>query len=305
MAWPLRMFESSRIYFVTVRCFQGRLLLRPSKRTNEVLGGVLARAARFYGVEVFAFVFASNHVHLLVRAPNGNLSKFMQFLLGNVARKVGWMTGWRGSFWERRFAAHPVLDDGALLERLHYILAHGVKEGLVRRCRSWPGLSCLRMLLRDRRRSFPWYCWTRRWGARTRSEGSERFHERWADQEHLSLAVLPAWTDLSRSRRARLILGMVAAIEHQWQRVYDRVLGKKRLLAQHPQHRPVRPERSPGPRCHCSRSHDRLQYLELYGSYTERFSSASEKWRAGDLSAEFPLNAVRPFLWPLVLQRAA
>jgi len=298
MAWPVRMFESRWIYFVTVRCFQGRLLLRPSPRTNDVLGGVLARSARLYGVEVYGFAFASNHVHLLVRAPNGNLSKFMQFLLGNIARKIGWMTGWRGSFWERRYAAHPVLDDDALIERLHYILSHGVKEGLVRRCRSWPGLSCLRLLLQERKRSFRWYSWARRWSARTRAEGADRFNERWTDRECFALTVLPAWRDLPRDRRARLILRMVAVIEQCWQRVYDRVLGRERLLAQHPQHRPARLERSPGPRCHGTRLADRRRYLEQYGWYVERFLSASSRWRAGDLSTEFPLNAVRPFLWP-------
>ena len=39
MGWPLRMFEPLEIYFVTVRCFQRRLLMRPSTETNEVLGG--------------------------------------------------------------------------------------------------------------------------------------------------------------------------------------------------------------------------------------------------------------------------
>jgi REP element-mobilizing transposase RayT len=127
MAWPLRMYEPRGIYFVTARCFQGRLLLRPSRETNEVLGGVLARATRLAGVELFAFVFASNHLHLLVRAPQGNLPRFMQFLLANVSRKIGWLVGWRGAFWERRYSAEPVLDDEALFGRVRYILAHGVK----------------------------------------------------------------------------------------------------------------------------------------------------------------------------------
>ena len=147
MAWPLRMFDSKGIYFVTVRCFQGRLLLRPSRQTNDVLAGVLARAARLSSVELFAFVFASNHVHLIVRAPNGNLPRFMQFLLTNVSKKVGWLVRWRGSFWEHRYSAEPILDDEAFVGRVRYVLAHGVKERLVRRCGDWPGLSSLPMML--------------------------------------------------------------------------------------------------------------------------------------------------------------
>ncbi|WP_395842437.1 hypothetical protein [Cystobacter fuscus] len=44
MGWPLRMFQEECFYFMTSRCFQGRLLLRPSAEVNEVVGGVLARA---------------------------------------------------------------------------------------------------------------------------------------------------------------------------------------------------------------------------------------------------------------------
>jgi len=50
-------------------------------------------------------------------------------------------------------SAEPVLDDTALVGRLRYVLAHGVKEGLVER------------------RLFHWFNWTKRWskrGARTR-----------------------------------------------------------------------------------------------------------------------------------------
>ena len=128
MSWPLRMFDPKEIYFVTVRCFQGRLLLRPSRETNEVLSGVLARAARLCSIELFGFVFASNHFHLILRAPERNLPRFMQFLLTNVSKKVGWLVAWRGAFWERRYSAEPVLDDEALLGRLRYILAHGVSH---------------------------------------------------------------------------------------------------------------------------------------------------------------------------------
>ena len=66
-------------------------------------------------MEVFGFVFFSNHVHLLVRAPGGNLPRFMQHLLTNISKKVGHLVRWKGRFWERRYSAEPVLDEVALL----------------------------------------------------------------------------------------------------------------------------------------------------------------------------------------------
>src|SRR6218665_2221120 len=73
---------------------------------------------------------------------------------------------WSGGFWERRYSAEPVLDDAALVGRLRYVLAHGVKEGLVERSTEWPGLTCLPQLLGSARRLFPWVNWTKRWSER-------------------------------------------------------------------------------------------------------------------------------------------
>ena len=130
MSRPLRMLDPSAIFLATVRCLQGRLFLRPSRETYDVLGGVLARAVRLYGVEIFAFNFASNHLHLIVRAPRGNLPQFMQYLLSNISKKVGPLVKWRGAFWERRYSAQPLLDDAALLEAVsrHEFLINGLRN---------------------------------------------------------------------------------------------------------------------------------------------------------------------------------
>ena len=75
-------------------------------------------SVRLHGVELFAFGVMSNHLHLMLRAPRGNLPGFMQYFLSNVSKKVGRLVGWSGSFWERRYSAEPILDETALLERL-------------------------------------------------------------------------------------------------------------------------------------------------------------------------------------------
>ncbi|OJT26009.1 hypothetical protein BO221_09245 [Archangium sp. Cb G35] len=76
------MFQEEGYYFVTSRCYQGRLLLRPSVEMNEVVGGVLARAVQQSAgsVRLHAFTFASNHFHLLVWARGAALASFMRGL---------------------------------------------------------------------------------------------------------------------------------------------------------------------------------------------------------------------------------
>ena len=57
-----------RIVEITARTVHGRYLLRPSALVNELILGVVGRGQAMYDVELFAFVFLSNHLHLLMRA---------------------------------------------------------------------------------------------------------------------------------------------------------------------------------------------------------------------------------------------
>ncbi len=297
MGRALRMYEAEGCYFVTARTFQSRLLLRPTRQLGEVLGGVLARAARLTGVELFAFVAASNHLHLLCRARDGRLSAFMQYVLANASKKVGPLVGWRGQLWERRFSAEPVLDDAAMEGRLRYILAHGVKEGLVRRVAEWPGLSCLPQLLGPPARAFPFYEWRHRWESGKLVPGGETpYSAQWATQEQLELRPLPAWGHLAIDVRQAKVRQLVGDIEAEGRRKHPRVLGLAEVLAQNPLAPPSRTKRSPRPWCHASAKELRLQFMARYAVFLGAFRRASQLFRSGDWTAVFPPLAFRPWI---------
>ncbi len=301
MGWPLRRFDPRWAFFLTIRCFQGRLLLCPSEQTNDVLGGVLSRAVRQTGVELFAFSAASNHLHLLVRAPRGNIPEFMQYLLSNLSRKVGKIVNWRGSFWERRYSAEPVLDEAAFLERLRYILAHGVKEGLVRTVREWPGLNSLPEMMGGRARTFRWFNWTRRWLVRNRHGVALHDDRRFAERETLRITPPPLARFARRSTWRRFLRRAIEAIELQGRRAHPRVLGRAGVLTQNPQDRPERPKRSRRPLCHTVSARLRAEFVAGYRAFRAAYAEASIRWRRGDLSAVFPAHAFKPFLHPTPL----
>ncbi len=246
MSRPLRMYESDAYYFVTARCFQGRLLLRPTPQMAEVVGGVLARATKQAKVEVCGFVAASSHVHLLCRARDGELSKFMKHFLGNVSKKASRLVQWRRQFWERRFAAEQVLDHAALERRLKYILAHGVKEGLVRRVEDWPGLSCRDQLLGSSKRSFRFYEWAKRWASgRLKPGGGRRWSPAWATPEELELHPLPHWRKWTAERRQTRVRQLIAEIEAEGRAKHRKVKGRDKVIASDPH--ALRPETRTAP----------------------------------------------------------
>lgn len=245
MGRPTRRFEADGCYFVTVRCFQARALLRPSAETNAAVGGTLARAVELHGVQLFGFAAAVNHLDLLVRTPRGNLPNFMQYLLANVARKVGRLVGWRSHLWHQRYRAVPVLDAEGLVGGLRCILAHGVQEGWVRRCADWPGVSCLAQLLGDPVRTFHWLDWTRRWKCTQDVLPPQALmDERWVRPVQLRLEPLPCWAHLSAPVRRERIRELVASIERDGRVSGSGVRGRRAALEQNPQRPPPRAHRS-------------------------------------------------------------
>jgi hypothetical protein len=150
----------------------------------------------------------------------------MQYLRANLSRKVGRLVDWSGGFWERRYSAEPVLDDEALVGRFRYVLAHGVKEGLVERSAEWPGLTCLPQLLGPARRLFQWFSWTKRWSKR-RSEDLE------AGEGPVELVVepLPCWKGLGEEERRRAVRGLVEGVEAEARARDKPVLGARAVRA--------------------------------------------------------------------------
>lgn len=300
MGRPLRMYEPDGTYFITARTTQRRLLLRPSAHLNEVIGGILARAAQRHAIEIYAFIFASNHVHLLVRDRDGSLSQFMQYLLGNLARKVGRLHGWSGPFWQRRFSCEPVLDDESMLGRTAYILAHGVKEGLVRRVAEWPGLSSLPQMLGDSTRLFPWFSWTKRSQTTSSAKPSSHFAAELVEQTPLTLSVLPAWQRLSPTERRRRLQCLIETIEAAGQLDHPNPLGPARVCRQSAHATPTtKPERTRRPWCHTVSDQIRKAFRETYKAFAALYREASRLFRAGNLLAVFPGLSFRPPGFPV------
>ena len=141
--------DGGALYEVTCRTVHSRFLLRPGPLLNEIIVGALGRAQRLYPLEICAFVFASNHFHLLARAEDSErLARFMGYFNSKLAREVARSTGWRDKVFSRRYQAILVSEEEeAQVGRLVYILSHGCKENLVARPQDWPGVHSVIALL--------------------------------------------------------------------------------------------------------------------------------------------------------------
>ena len=304
MARRLRFIPPERtLVEITTRTLHGRFLLKPSRRVREMTLGVLGRAQRRCGVVIHAFVFLSNHYHLLISVDNAKqMAQFTGYLNSNLAREIARLTGWREKIWGRRYV-HIITsqEEAAQVGRLRYLLAQGVKEGLVEHPARWRGAQCVNALLDGRTLRGIWYDRTRQYRARLRGETVRR--QDFASFEQVILSPLPCWLSLSEALRRRGIRALIDSIleedgkrEHG-KRQPNRLPLSKLKVTDRPRHS----KRSPAPWFHCASKTERLRLKMAYFAFLKAYRHAAERWCSGDLSVQFPDGCFpppRPFLLP-------
>lgn len=132
MARPLRITYPGAYYHVTSRGNEQKDVFK-SQRDREKFLGYLASSTERYGAVIHAYCLLSNHYHLLLETPEGNLSQIMRHINGaytsyfNVKRKRS------GHLFQGRFKAILVEVDEYALELSRYIHLNPVRVGMVTR----------------------------------------------------------------------------------------------------------------------------------------------------------------------------
>ena len=231
------------------------------------------------------------------------MSEFMGYFQTNVAREVGRLRKWRDKVWSRRYEAIVISDEpAAQVDRLRYVLANGVKEGLVARVEDWPGISLVKNVLSGKPVRGTWFDRTEEHRAKLRGEDVEP--RRHATEEIVELSQLPCWRHLSPEMYRALVAGLVQEIDAEAAAERKRTgrapLGPEAILRQHPHTSPNKSKKSPAPRFHAATKAAREALRKAYGLFLAAFREAAERLKAGDRSARFPNGCFPPGL-PFVL----
>ena len=292
MSRPLRYQpEEWSTFFVTARCIHSRFLLRPSPRVNKLIIGVLARAVERFDIKLYGLCFLSNHYHLLLSSRNAaSLAAFMQYIGSNIAREIGREHEWREKFWSRRYYSSIVLDEAAAEERMRYILANSVKEGLVKHPRYWPGVHCYRHLAEGTALHGVWV-------DRTKLYNQPHLNERDAIQYHtLKLHRLPGYESDSETEYRHLIRDLTdEAIDESMPET--RVGGAKRILAVDPHSLPQESDKSAAPLCHSTCHERRAEFICAFKSFVDGYKQAFRNALHLTLLEQVPEGGLPPIGW--------
>ena len=223
----------------------------------------------------------------------------MCYFNGNLAKEIGRRTGWREKVWSRRYQAIVISDEEEMqVARLKYVLAHGVKEGLVARVEEWPGVHCAVPLMTGAPVEGTWFDRTLEYNAFLR--GKELEPGASASRETVHLSPLPCWKHLAEGECRARIADLVREINESAAAARAESLipplGPDGVRAQNPETRPKKIKKSPTPFCHALRKTVRKALWEAYGLFVAAYREAAEKLRAGDRTVEFPPGSFPPRL---------
>ncbi len=90
-------------------------------------------------LELLAYCLMPNHFHLVLRpSADGDLSRWMQWLLTTHVRRYLKYYGHSGHVWQGRFKAFPIEDDDHLVTVVRYVERNPLRAGLVVQAEDWP-----------------------------------------------------------------------------------------------------------------------------------------------------------------------
>ena len=140
MPRPLRLEFPGAYYHVMNRGRRKECIFIKEKEYKIFLS-TLKKACEDYQVIVHAYCLMSNHYHLLIQTPLGNLSAFMRQINGVYAQIYNKMNDKEGSLFRGRYRSILIQDGVYLLRVMKYIHLNPVKAKLVADPKDYPWVS--------------------------------------------------------------------------------------------------------------------------------------------------------------------
>lgn len=126
----------------------------PIKRVWELANFSFKEANNIHPINLISFVLMSNHYHMLIYTPDGNLDKFMQEFNRRLALKIQSEAGVLNQIFGGRYKWCLIESQQYLANCYRYVYQNPVRAGVVRRCEEY-SFSTLQSSIRSSAFSIP------------------------------------------------------------------------------------------------------------------------------------------------------
>jgi REP element-mobilizing transposase RayT len=204
MSRPLRIEYPGAIYHITSRGNEKRPVFKGDHDRANFLN-TLRHVNKRYNWICHAYCLMTNHYHLLIETPDGNLSIGMRQLNGVYTQLFNKWHGRTGHLFQGRYKAILIQKDSHLLEVCRYVVLNPIRAKMVEKPEDYPWSSYLATA--DRAKSHP--CLTTDWvlgqfsGKRGKAEQEYRKFVSWG------IGKPTIWTEV----RGQALLGEDSFVE--------------------------------------------------------------------------------------------
>lgn len=286
MGYPLRSSDPARLHFITVRTEGQTFFLRPSKDVNKTIGGIIARYQEILQVEIFAYTIMSNHMHLVVRAPLGNLDEFMENVDREIARRINHKHRRKGRFWSRRYRPLAIVTDKDLEGAFLYTVTNAVHHGGARHPSEWPGLCSYQQNISEKPLTFAFYHY------------SEPDENKRTTHHQLTISPLPQFKDLSHRERSKRISKLIddrtGELIEKRESEGKGFLTKEQVRAIDPFETSKVRKRSSAGGCYSKDAAIIREFKRIEAQKRVSYSLSSLRFRLGELLTTFPEFTFKP-----------
>ena len=149
MARQWRIAYPGALYHVLSRG-NGRQDIFLSGKDRRLFLDLVQEFSERFNIEVYAYVLMGNHYHLLLKTPDANLSKGMQWFGTTYTRQFNLLNTQSGHLFQGRFKSIIVENDAYLLRLSCYIHRNPLRAGIVDRLAEFKWSSYLYYAYREK-----------------------------------------------------------------------------------------------------------------------------------------------------------
>ena len=142
MSRPLRIEYPGAVYHITSRGNEKKPVFKDDQDRENFLN-TLQHVNKRYNWICHAYCLMTNHYHLLIETPEGNLSLGMRQLNGVYTQLFNKWHGRTGHLFQGRYKAILIQKDSHLLEVCRYVVLNPVRAKIVERPEDWKWSSYL------------------------------------------------------------------------------------------------------------------------------------------------------------------
>ena len=148
MPRPLRI-EFENAWYHVMNSGVGRRDIFKTDKQRKIFLNVVGKAVKVFGAEVHAYCLMSNHYHLLVKTPRGNLSQVMRHINGVYTQHFNRDDQSEGPLFKGRYKAILIDGERYLLQVSRYIHLNPLEAKLVKKADKYRWSSYLGYLKSD------------------------------------------------------------------------------------------------------------------------------------------------------------